>query len=167
MYSSKRLEFLTAAAQRIHKLLPNFHLVLGGAGPDQHFAEDAACRHSYIHYLGPLHEPRKAAVYELSRLVAMPGLVGLALVDAFQHNVPLVTTAYPYQAPEIDYLESGINGLITEDNVEAFAQGICALATDDNFHAKLVAGCRTAANKITFEEMVRRFAAGILKALDR
>lgn len=167
MYASKRLEFLITAAERVRELRPDFALVLGGGGPDQQLAEEAARNHSYIRYLGPLYEPRKSAVYQLSRLVAMPGLVGLALVDAFQHHVPLVTTTYPYQAPEIGYLESGGNGLITEDNVEAFAQGICRLATDDDFHARLVAGCRTAAETITFDEMVRRFAEGILKALDR
>jgi glycosyltransferase involved in cell wall biosynthesis len=166
MYASKRMEFLISAAKRARELLPSFELVLGGAGPDQHIAEAAARDHSHIHYLGPLHEPRKAAVYQLSRLVAMPGLVGLALVDAFQHSVPLVTTAYPYQAPEIEYLVSGSNGLITDDSVEAFAQGICRLTTDEDFHARLVAGCEAATNRITLDEMVRRFADGILTALD-
>jgi glycosyltransferase involved in cell wall biosynthesis len=167
MYASKRLEFLLAAAERVHERLPSFHLLLGGGGPDQLLAEDAARRHAFVHYLGPLHDPRKAAVYGLARLVAMPGLVGLALVDAFQHHVPLITTTHPYQAPEIDYLEPGVNGMITEDTVEAFAQGIYRLAMDDDSHAKLVAGCQSAAQSITFDDMVRRFADGILAALDR
>jgi glycosyltransferase involved in cell wall biosynthesis len=166
MYSIKRLGFLIAAANRVHELLPGFHLILGGGGPDQHLAADADREHAYIHFLGPLHEPRKAAAYKISRLVAMPGLVGLALVDAFQHHRPLVTTAYPYQAPEIDYMESGINGVTTEDDLEAFAQGIYKVATDNDLHARLVAGCQTAAETITFDTMVDRFAEGILQALD-
>lgn len=167
MYASKRLGFLIAAAIRARERVPDFRLVLGGGGPDQCLAEEAARRHPFIHYSGPLQGTRKTAVYRLSKLVAMPGLVGLALVDAFQHDLPLVTTSYPYQAPEIDYLESGVNGLITEDNLEAFSHGLCRLATDEAFRARLVAGCRATARRVTFEEMLRRFAEGILKALDR
>jgi hypothetical protein len=41
----------------------------------------------------------------LSKLVLMPGLVGLAVLDASALEVPLVTTAVPYHTPELTTLK--------------------------------------------------------------
>ena len=166
MYPSKRIDFLIAAADRLRSVLPTFVLVLIGGGPDQEIAERAARHAAHIHYLGPLFGEHKAALFALSRLVALPGLVGLNVVDAFQHGVPPVATKYPYHAPEINYLHHGENGLLTENDVEAFSKGIRRLAVDDELHAQLVAGCHAMAERITLDEMVRRFSEGILQALE-
>lgn len=47
----------------------------------------------------------------LARVFLMPGLVGLAILDAGAAGLPLVTTDYPWHSPEIAYLDPGVNGL--------------------------------------------------------
>jgi hypothetical protein len=40
------------------------------------------------------------------------------------------------------------------------------LATDDALHARLLSGCKKSAQAITMEQMIERFANGIISALD-
>ena len=166
MYPMKRVAMLVAAAEKVRMAVPSFILVLAGAGSDQRIAEKAARNSDYIYFIGPIFGRRKAAFFSISRLVVMPGIVTLGLVDAFHHGVPAVVTEYRYHSPEIVYLRDGENGITAEDSREGLTQAMIRLATDDQMHDKLVAGCKTAAEKITLEEMVNRFTAGILAALE-
>jgi glycosyltransferase involved in cell wall biosynthesis len=166
MYSSKRLELLIGAAQRVHRDLPSFHLVVAGGGPDEAIAREAAGRLSYVHFAGPSFGRRKQELFAISRLFALPGRVGLGVVDAFHHGVPPVATRYPYHSPEFSYLRDGENGLVSEDDVTSFAQSMFRLATDDELHAKLLSGSKESAQAITMEEMTKRFANGIIAALN-
>ena len=52
--------------------------------------------------------------------VVMPGKVGLAATHAFAHGVPVITREHGLHAPEVEYIESGRNGLIIAGNVEVF-----------------------------------------------
>jgi glycosyltransferase involved in cell wall biosynthesis len=109
---------------------------------------------------------RKNQLFAISRLFLLPGRVGLGVVDAFHHGVPPVATRYPYHSPEFCYLRHEENGLISEDDITSFAQLMLRLATDDVLHAKLLSGCKESAQAITMEEMIERFANGIIAALD-
>jgi len=166
MYRNKRLGLAIVAAEEVRRVVPSFVLILAGAGPDEGIAIEAARKHDFIRYVGPIFGRRKAAFFAISRLVVMPGLVGLGLVDAFHHGVPTVVTEYRYHSPEIVYLRDGENGIMAEDSREGLTQAMIRLATDDQMHDKLVAGCKIAAKKITIEEMVNRFTGGILAALE-
>ena len=166
MYHDKRLGLAIVAAEEVRRVVPSFVLILAGAGRDEGIAIEAARKHDFIRFVGPIFGSRKAAFFAISRFVVMPGLVGLGLIDAFHHGVPAVVTEYRYHSPEIVYLRDGENGIMAEDSREGLTQAMIRLATDDVLHAKLVTGCKTAAEKITIEEMVSRFTAGILAALE-
>jgi len=166
MYPMKRLPLLIEAVARAHATLPSLVLILAGAGSDQGIAQEAAQRYPFVRYVGPVLEKRKAALYSLSRLVVMPGLVGLGVVEAFHHGVPPVATTFPYHSPEFVYLRDGVNGLVVDGTVEDVSAAIVRLATDDALHARLVAGCAETAKTLTVEEMARRFAEGVLQALE-
>jgi len=166
MYSKKRLGLLIVAAEEVRRVVPSFVLILAGAGGDEGIAIEASRKHDFIRYVGPIFGRRKAAFFAISRLVVMPGLVGLGLVDAFHHGVPTVVTEYRYHSPEIVYLRDGENGIMAEDSREGLTQAMIRLATDDQMHNKLVAGCKIAGKKFTIEEMVKRFTGGILATLD-
>ncbi len=166
MYHKKRLGLAIEAAEEVRRVVPSFVLILAGAGPDEGIAIEAARKHDFIRYVGPIFGRRKAAFFAISRLAVMPGLVGLGLVDAFHHGVPAVVTEYRYHSPEIVYLRDGENGIMAEDSREGLTQAMIRLATDDQMHNKLVAGCKIAAKKITIEEMVNRFTGGIVAALE-
>ncbi len=77
-----------------------------------------------------------------------------------------MATRYPYHSPEFSYLRHEENGLVSEDDATAFAQSMLQLATDDALHAKLLSGCKESAQTFTMEEMIERFANGVIAALN-
>jgi glycosyltransferase involved in cell wall biosynthesis len=103
----------------------------------------------------------------LAKAFLMPGLVGLAVLDAFAYGTPMVTTDLPYHSPEIDYLEDGVNGVMVRDSEDplAYARAVARVLTDDAYRAQLQAGGQAAMATYTIENMASRFAAGVVTAL--
>jgi len=167
LYDYKRLDFLIESAQEIRRHVPDFMLIVVGAGVDRHRIEAAASRHAWIRYLGPLFGTDKVEILRLGRVFMMPGLVGLAILDCAAAGLPIVTTAYPYHSPEIAYLEPGRNGLMIEDwqNPVAYAQGVLSVLRDDVLRAHLTQGANEIATVCTMERMVHCFCEGIFAAL--
>ena len=166
MYAAKRLAFLLQAAEQVRQDLPGFHLVLIGGGPDEPIVRDAARQRSHVHFVGPAFGERKQELFAIARLLALPGRVGLGIVDAFHHGVPPVATRYRYHSPEFHYLKDEENGLLADDDVPSFARAMSRLASDDALHARLRSGCKESAATITLETMVERFADGVVAALE-
>jgi glycosyltransferase involved in cell wall biosynthesis len=169
LYAEKRVRFLLQAAHALRRRVPDFELIVLGAGPDQQLIEAAASEHPWIHYPGPCFGSEKAAYFSLSQVMLMPGLVGLAVVDSFALEVPLVTVDLPYHSPEIEYLRHGENGLKLpeETDPEGYAAVVADLFSDSVRLERLRTGCRSAANVYTLEAMVGRFTDGVVQALNR
>jgi glycosyltransferase involved in cell wall biosynthesis len=167
IYEHKRIPFLLAAADEIRELIPDFHLVVIGAGAQAQLVKDAAARHDWIHYMGPKFGDEKTELVRLAKAFLMPGLVGLAVLDAFAYGTPMVTTDLPYHSPEIDYLEDGVNGVIVRDSDDpaAYAKAVTRVLTDDAYRAQMQAGGQAAMATYTIENMAERFASGVVKAL--
>lgn len=168
LYQEKRLPFLLEAAARVHQRCPGFVLLIGGDGPARQVVERAQERVPHVRYLGRLDGERRHLALRAADVVLMPGLVGLAVLDAFAAATPLITTAVGYHSPEIEYLEHGVNGLCLPNpaDVDAFADCVVELLQNDVLLQSLRAGCVSAATRITTEAMVDRFRAGILEALE-
>ena len=165
LYKEKRIEFLLEAGHKIRSGLPDFHLLVVGKGIDDHLVIKAAGEYSWIHYIGPAHNLEKAKYFAISKILLLPGLVGLAILDAFAMKTPMITTDVPYHSPEIDYLENGINGVMTSNDLEQYSQEAVSLLTDGTRLQNLKENCRLSAKKYTIDNMVGRFGEGIKKAL--
>lgn len=168
LYQEKRLPFLLEVAARVHQRRPGFVLLIGGDGPARPVVERAGEQAPYVRYLGRLDGERRNLALRAADVVLMPGLVGLAVLDAFAAEAPLVTTAIGYHSPEMEYLENGVNGVVLPDpnDVEGFADRVVELLRNDAQLKRLCAGCRSSAERITTEAMVGRFGRGILRALE-
>lgn len=167
MYPEKRLPFLITAAEEIRERVPDFELVCVGAGVDSHVIEAAAATHEWIHYVGPQFGDDLARHFSLAKVHLLPGLVGLAVLDSFVLEVPLVTTADALHSPEIAYLHDGVNGaMVPGDGSEGtYADAVAKVLLDDRWHDRLVQGCRQSAQEHSAEAMADRFAAGVIAAL--
>lgn len=167
MYPEKRVEFLLEACTLIRKDVPDFEMIFLGAGPDADLVSAAAESTTWVHYVGPKFGREKVPYFMMSKLFLLPGLVGLAVLDSFALETPLVTTDVDYHSPEIEYLVDGENGVIVRDpeNVEEYARSVAALLRDETRRARLEAGCRAARSRYTIEDMAERFAEGVVRAL--
>ncbi|MDX1812158.1 MAG: glycosyltransferase family 4 protein, partial [Gammaproteobacteria bacterium] len=165
MYSEKRLEFIVEASIEIQKQLPNYHLILIGEGPDENIATEAAKKYPWIHYAGPKYGKERAAFFKVSDLIMMPGLVGLVIIDSFVAKTPLITTNVAYHSPEIAYLENGINGIMTENSIQAYSKAIIRYFSEEKYRSVLKDGCKKASQHLTISNMVENFSEGIIAYL--
>lgn len=165
LYAEKRLDVLFEAARRVRQRIPDFELLVVGAGPQRALVEQQAREHGWIHALGPRHGAEKVALMSLAHLMLNPGLVGLSVLDSFVCEVPMVTTDCGLHSPEIAYLEHDRNGLVTRDEVGDYAQAVGDLLLDAPRLSRLRAGCAQAAGEYTVERMAARFVDGIVKCL--
>jgi glycosyltransferase involved in cell wall biosynthesis len=161
----KHVPFLLDAATRIRSVLPQFHLLVVGDGPDEGLVKQAAAANSWIHYVGPSYGQDRAKYFAISDVMLMPGLVGLAIVDAFCASLPLVTTDIPIHSPEIAYLDVGKNGLITMFDVGAFAKETVSLLRDTHRLLLMSEAARGSRAELSIESMAHRFAQGIVDCL--
>jgi L-malate glycosyltransferase len=167
LYSEKRISFLLDAGRALAELVPGFRLVVLGSGADRPLVEAAVPGAEWLDYRGATFDDDKAAVLAGSSLMLMPGLVGLAIVDAFVYGCPLVTTEQPFHSPEVEYLHDGDNGvmLARESTPLEYAEAVAALLEDSDRLAALRDGCARSAAELTMSAMVDRFARGVLAAL--
>lgn len=165
LYAEKRVDFLLDAARAIRAEMPAFELLVVGGGPQQALVAEAAAREPWIRFLGVQRGAQKALTLSLADIYLHPGAIGLAVQDAFVAGVPLVTTRLPTHGPEIAYLESGRNGLITPDDHTAYVQASVGLLRDAPRHAAMRDQCLVDAQRYTLQNMSRHFTEGVLGAL--
>jgi glycosyltransferase involved in cell wall biosynthesis len=146
---------------------PAFELVVLGGGPDLADLERRAADLPWLHVLGPTFGDEKVLAFAAARLFLLPGLVGLAVLDSFALQTPMVTIDVPYHGPEIAYLDADVNGVVlpADTSPQAYAAAVVALFEDEARWQRLVAGCREAANRYTIADMAARFADGVSRAL--
>lgn len=169
LYDAKRPEFLLAAADHLRGMTPGFELIVIGDGPSRDLLDTAARKRPWLHVLGALHGQELVRAASLACLLLNPGLVGLPILDAFSLGLPIVTCELPCHSPEIEYLKPGVNGLILPNATRPYqyAMEVSTLLQDPERLRRLAAGAQESGHRYTLEEMVDRFAAGILAALGR
>lgn len=161
----KGIAFLLEAARLVRERLPNFHLLVLGGGSESEKVQQAVLQVPWIHYMGPKFGEEKALLLKMSDCFLLPGRVGLAILDAFAAGVPLITTKVPFHGPEVEYLEDGINGRITENNVESYANSIVEILSDSNLSERLKRGASESAKRYSIEAMVETCRRGITHCL--
>lgn len=168
LYAEKRVEFLICAAQRARSSVPDLELAIVGNGPDESLVRAGAARHAWIHWSGHRVGHSLAAIAASAKIMVMPGRVGLVAVDAFALGLPVLTTSYPWQVPEIEYVRDGGNGVIVEDwqSVDAYAAELARVLSREHDRQLLVDGCSTSARRLTLTAMIDRVARGVAAALE-
>lgn len=161
----KRLDFLFVAAEEIRQRVPNFNLLIIGDGKECHKVKSWCVDKPWAYWVGSQLDRQKAIYLSLTQIMLNPGLVGLGIQDSFVCEVPMVTTDCGWHSPEISYLENGVNGLMTPDDLDVYVNACVSLLHHPEQLETLRSGCRASAKEYTVENMACNFADGIEQAL--
>jgi L-malate glycosyltransferase len=165
LYGHKHLPFLLEACAEVHARMPDFVLAVAGAGPEAQLLRDASARLPWLRYLGPQFGQTKAVLFRSADVFLNPGLVGLAILDAFAAGLPFVTSDLPIHSPEIAYLEPGVNGLMLPYASREWADAVVQLLGDRERRAAMGRAALASSRVYTLECMAENVAAGIEKCL--
>jgi len=165
LYAEKKLELLVAATRQIRERCPDFELVVVGDGPGREAMRAAAARLPFVHHVGAAFGPDRAPYFAISDVFLIPGVVGLAIVDAFAVGLPVFATDVDGSGPEIEYVEADVNGVVTAHDVDAYAAAVCRVLDDPGELARMREAARATASRLTLAHMVEAFATGIVRCL--
>jgi L-malate glycosyltransferase len=166
LHEHKRIPFLLEAGRHAAHENPGFSLEVIGDGPLRPLVSAEAFRSRWLRYHGPLFGKEKAEVLRAASLLLMPGLVGLAVIDAFAAETPLITVDGPFHSPELEYLTSADGVLMPSDSDPSdYASTVLNLLANQQEIERLRKGCRQSAREYSLERMVTNFAGGIQAAL--
>lgn len=134
--------------------------VEGGSEPVRHDIPD----HSSKTHDTQRADPR-APYFANADLLVIPGLVGLAVVDGFAADLPLITTDVPYHSPEICYLRPGFNGKMCQPDAVELAATLRQLWQSPVQLAQLRQGAHQSYPQLQLPVLVTQFSRGIMAAL--
>jgi len=166
MYPDKKLSFLLQSCMKIKKNIKDFEIILIGSGPDEVLVKKYCNEYKWIKYIGPKFGKERVPYFMASDLLLMPGLVGLAIIDSFITQTPIVTTNISSHSPEIAYLENGKNGIMTDYSLDKYSDAVVDFLLSDTLQLKLAEGCQESAKKYTIDLMVGKFSEGVVQCLD-
>ena len=168
LYREKRIDFLLQCVAQVKERVSDFHFFVIGSGPDSSIVEEYARNHgNWFHYVGPKYSREKVKFFKLAQFQLMPGPVGLHIVDSFALLTPIITTDIDCHGPEIIYLENGINGIMSENKIDAYVGEIVRFIEDKTYQERLVKGCMQARKQYTIENMAENFARGVVAAMEK
>ncbi len=156
---SKLIPVLLDAAALVSAQNPAFRLVVAGAGPLAAMVDGRAREASTIVRLPRTCGPHELALLgRLSDVLLIPGRVGLVATDAMALGLPVITTDYPYHAPERDYLGDRVT--VTSATPESFAAAVLEHLREGTSAHRL-----EAADIPSVEQMAGAFAGVLVRAV--
>ncbi|MEO7049493.1 MAG: glycosyltransferase [Ferruginibacter sp.] len=164
MYTEKRIDFILQTCAIIKSQIPEFEMIFIGSGQDSNKVVQACKINKWIHFLGSRTGDDRIKYFKMATIQLMPGAVGLAILDSFALETPIITTDNRSHGPEIEYLENNINGIMTNDNLSDYSATIIQILKT-NKYLDLVKGCIISSDKYTVQNMVENFKSGILECL--
>lgn len=165
--ASKRVDFLLESCALVARRVPDFVLLIVGDGDMRPLVESVADSSSWLVYLGPRFGREKATALRVSRCLLVPGRVGLIAVDSAAVGVPIVTTNWPYHAPEFEYLTPDVNCVVSADSVTEFADEVAELIEDSRRLEELAVHLRSLGDELSIERMTGCFLDGLVGAVRR
>ncbi|WP_448188450.1 glycosyltransferase [Azospirillum sp. sgz301742] len=168
LYPAKRVDLAIAAVRALRQAGRPCVLLVVGDGPDRARLE-AMAGDGAVRLLGALFDDADlATLFRLAVAMVLPDAVGLAVVHAFAHGVPLVTcrggTAH---GPEIDYLRDGENGLLADaPDAAALAAALASLLDRPERLAALRREAHRTADTMGVDAAAKAMGAALTRALD-
>ncbi|MFC8682667.1 glycosyltransferase [Microbacterium ureisolvens] len=155
---SKRIRFLTQSLDEIWRIDPSVRVIVAGRGAEESLLAPSISRGQVVH-IGYADDDVLGKIGAISSAILMPGRIGLVAVHALAMGVPIISTPWPYHAPEQEYLVGGESLFVAADDARSFAlEALAALQRTPG---------RRPWPYPTMTEMVGNYAGGVRKMLGR
>ena len=165
----KNIGLLLRAFKRIREKHPQARLMVVGSGPYEP-ASRRLCRmlgiEDSVVFAGMLSRADVAQVYSAADAFVFPSLTetqGLVVCEALTAGLPCVAVRAA-ATPEV--LEDGIDGFLTDNSVEGFAECAARLISDPGLRERMSRGALRSASKFSAEAMTERFEAFYRSTID-
>jgi L-malate glycosyltransferase len=161
----KNIQFLLDTADELKSKGHKFKLLVMGNGPLLKAVQKAAEEKPWIVYTGPHFGRDKALYFRISDIFLLPGAMGLAILDSFAFETPMVTIKYNHHGPEFEYVIDDYNAIIAENNIGDYTYKIGSLLNNPEKMEMLKKAAGLMIQKYNIQSMVDNFIDGIEKAL--
>lgn len=168
IYKEKRVSELAEVIRRLRASRPDIpvEVIVIGDGPELPRVKAQMADLAGVHFRGEVYDQEAIARHmRVASAVLFPGKVGLAVNHAFAHGVPVLTRHSPLHAPEVDYIEPGVNGLIVQGGLDEFTAAIADLIASPDRRRALARGALETRSKLSLDDMVRAFDEGVAASL--
>ena len=158
---NKGIDFLLKSAQIATDAMPDFTLLVGGAGDELPKVEQLERSGGPVRALGRVEGAAKARALAACDLLVIPEWIGLVAVDSLVAGRPIVSTDHHSHSPEHEYLKNGVTAVFTDHDEVAYAHGITGLLQDrERLHA-MQRACSHASADYSLAATVDAFMEGI------
>ncbi|WP_145999560.1 glycosyltransferase family 4 protein [Deinococcus sp. UR1] len=165
LYQEKGIVELIEASKIVNRLYPDTILLIVGSGPLKEYVKQEERKSEHIRFAGPLFGRDKIVALKIADVIAMYDAVGLVALDSLTAGVPIITTEGKNHGPEIEYLINGKTSIITNYNLESFADGIIRLIkSKEELDNMKMENIRESYN-YSMVKMVNNFGGGIEYAI--
>ena len=165
MYEYKKMCFLIEACKKIKEQITDFHMIFIGDGPKAELVDSFSAECNWVHFVGEKQSLETVPYFAISKLLLMPGLVGLSVIDSFALGIPIVSTNIPIHSPEFSYLENGINAKIANYDINDYSKQVSNLLISKKDRDVLIHGARNSRIKYQLNNMTYFFSQPIVNLL--
>lgn len=162
---SKRLPFLLDAIRELNSQNVDASYVIAGEGLLLERLKAETDDIQNIRFIGRADAHVKNLLLAASKLLLVPGRVGLVAVDSLAAGVPIATTRWPFHAPEFEYLVADRTSIVSGDSVQAYAAKVAEALANDEYLQFLAQNSVEAGNALGVGHMANNYLAGIKGAL--
>jgi glycosyltransferase involved in cell wall biosynthesis len=153
----KRIPFLLEAGEAAHAIDPGFRLLIAGDGEHASMVKALEWK-PWLRRLGRIAPEELAGLSWVVDALWIPGRVGLVAVDALALGLPILTTHFPYHAPEVEFLTAGQSVHVLPAEPAAFAAAALTIpnTTSIEGHVPSIQEVAAAATRVITELIDRR-----------
>lgn len=122
--SRKGIDFLLDTVAKVELDFPEFQVLFVGEGADTVKVDAYERSGGHVKHLGRLQGREKALALKCSDFMVVPQWVGLVALDSLVSGCPIITTRDSSHSPEFSYLTADKTCLISDPDVESYAESI-------------------------------------------